>query len=178
MKSFLPGIGMWIDRLTSFLRTLGQIALLVMMVTICYDAIMRYVFAAPTLWSLELNTMLVLFVTVIPAGEVLRSNMQLRITFFTDRMGKRVRGFLDALASLAGVLFCGFMVWKGLAMAMHAFKYGERMSTAIGTPFVVPYMLIPIGFGVMCLQYVLKFAQVLVAQEKSAPLAEPARQKL
>ncbi len=148
-----------IDRLTVALRVLAQIALAVMTVTICYDAVMRYVFAAPTLWSLEINTILVLFVTVIPAGEVMKSGMQLRVTFFTDRMSKRVQKFLESLAAFGGVLFCGFMVWKGWVMAVHAFEHGERMSTAIGTPFVVPYMFIPIGFGVMGLQYVLRLVR-------------------
>ena len=138
------------------LRVLGQLALAAMVMTICYDVVTRYVFAAPTLWSLEVNTFLVLFIALIPAGDVLQAGMHLRITFFVERCNPGVRRVLDKFGALAGIAFCSFMTWKGWAMAMQAFRYHERMSTALGTPMVIPYLFIPIGFAVLGLQYVVK----------------------
>lgn len=144
-----------IDGLARGLRVAGQFALAVMVATICYDVVMRYVFRIPTSWSLEINTFLVLFVTLIPAGDVLAAGGHLRISFFTDKLDPRGRAVLARLASVAGCLFCAVMTWKGLEMAWAALTYDERMSSPLGTPMVVPYLLIPIGFGVMFLQYLL-----------------------
>jgi TRAP-type C4-dicarboxylate transport system permease small subunit len=155
MKSFTSGSRRGVDRLACGLRFVGQIVLGLMVVTICYDVLMRYVFRIPTTWSLEINTFMVLFVTLIPAGDVLASNLHLRITFFTDKMGSRLQAVFARLGSFAGCLLCAVMTWKGFEMAWMALKYDERMSSPLGTPMVIPYMFIPIGFGVMFLQYLL-----------------------
>ena len=40
-------------------------------------------------------------------------------------------------------------------MARDAFAYGERVSSAFGTPMWIPYGLMPVGFAVLGLQFVL-----------------------
>lgn len=156
MKKGLRKLIACIDGLTYALRVAGQIALAGMVITICYDTVMRYLFSSPTLWSLEINTFLVIFITLLPAGDILKANMHLRITFVVDRFGSGLRSVLEQLGTLLGILFCGFMTWNGWSMAMQAWKYNERMSTSLGTPMVIPYLFIPLGFGVLCLQYCLK----------------------
>lgn len=168
MKSILRKFIAGSDALASALGFAGQIALAAMMVTVCYDAAMRYVFAAPTLWSMEINTFLLIFITLVPAGDVLKSNMHLRITFVTDRFPKSVRNALDRLATVVGIVFCAFVTWKGWVMAMHALEFNERMSTSLGTPMVIPYLFVPIGFGVLCLQYMVRLVRPM-ADEGAAP---------
>jgi TRAP-type C4-dicarboxylate transport system permease small subunit len=57
-----------------------------MVVSISYDVVMRYAFVAPTRWALEVNTFLLVFMGVIPAGDVLRVGSLIRITFLYDRL--------------------------------------------------------------------------------------------
>lgn len=164
LRAFIAGS----DALASALGFAGQIALAAMMVTVCYDAVMRYVFAAPTLWSMEINTFLLIFITLIPAGDILKSNMHLRITFVTARFPERVRTVLDRMASVLGLLFCIFMTWKGWVMSMHALEFNERMSTSLGTPMVIPYLFIPVGFGVLGLQYLVRLLRPMAKPEGTA----------
>lgn len=155
MKPLLETMNRALGRLTGSFHFVGQVALGLMVITICYDVVMRYAFMAPTTWSLEVNTFLVLFITLIPAADVLRSDDQLRITFFAAKLGPSSQ---KAVAILTSVLGCGFsavMTWKGLNMAIQAFRYDERMSTALGTPLGIPYLFLPIGFGLLLLQYLI-----------------------
>jgi TRAP-type C4-dicarboxylate transport system permease small subunit len=124
-----------IDRLARGLRFAGQIALAGMVVSICYDTVMRYLFASPTLWSLDASTFLVVFITILPAGDILKADMHLRITFFSQRFHHGVKKAIDGLIAAVGILFCGFMTWNGWTMAMQALKYNVRMSTSLGTPW-------------------------------------------
>jgi TRAP-type C4-dicarboxylate transport system permease small subunit len=156
MRTLFGKIAISVHGLARGLRVLGQLALAGMVVTICYDVVARYVFEAPTLWSLEINTFLVLFIALIPAGDVLKAGMHLRITFFVERLKPGFRRVLGKAGVFAGIVFCGFMTWKGWAMAMQALQYHERMSTALGTPMVIPYMFIPFGFAVLGLEYVVR----------------------
>ena len=61
-----------LERLIRASGYLGILSLAFMVVTISYDVILRYVFYAPTYWALEMNTFLLAFLCLIPAGDVLR----------------------------------------------------------------------------------------------------------
>lgn len=169
LKSNSIALQKGIEQLTRGLRFAGQLALISMVITICYDVIMRYVFRSPTLWSLEINTFLVLFITLIPAGDVLVSGSHLRITFFTNKMGKGLQNFLESLTRALGCLFAAMMTWKGFSMAAMAFRYDERMSTPLGTPLGIPYAFIPLGFGVLFLYYAVSLFSGTLAAGEAAP---------
>jgi TRAP-type C4-dicarboxylate transport system permease small subunit len=156
---------------------LGILSLAFMVVTISYDVILRYVFYAPTYWALEMNTFLLAFLCLIPAGDVLRFGSQIRITFLFDRLAPTVRARLDLLRSAAGIFFCALMVWKGADMAYKAWLHNDRMSTSLGTPMVIPYLFLPIGFALLGLQYALLFKSRKEKEEVPAKEGKTAEAK-
>jgi TRAP-type C4-dicarboxylate transport system permease small subunit len=133
--------------------SLGIIGLAFMVVSISYDVAMRYFFSAPTHWALEVNTFLLVFLCVVPAADVLKAGGQIRITFLTDRLRPKTRAVLDSMRAAAGILFCAVMTWKGAVMSFQAWQHNDRMSTSLGTPMAIPYLLLPIGFGLLGVQY-------------------------
>lgn len=155
-----------ISRLSLGAGVIGQVGLVFMVVSISYDVVMRYVFVAPTHWALEVNTFLLAFLCVIPAGDVLRVGGQIRITFLFDRLKPAVKARLDILRAAAGLFFCGIMIWKGADVAWQAWLHNDRMSTSLGTPMVIPYLLLPVGFGLLALQY----AVILAARRPKSPI--------
>ncbi|TDO09764.1 MULTISPECIES: TRAP transporter small permease subunit [Halomonas] len=143
------------DGLLAVLRWTSMAVLMFMMVSICYDAIMRYAFAAPTSWSLEINSFLLVYLAVIGAAEAQRHDAHIRITFFKDKLSPRVRAAIDLATGLLGVVFCTILVWRGAIMALQALEYGERVSSSLGTPMAYPYALLPIGFAALGLQFLI-----------------------
>ena len=142
-------------------RFIGQIALAFMVLTICYDALLRYVFAAPTSWSLEINTFLIIYVAVMAAADVQRTDSHIRITFFVDNAPAVIKRITRAIIAIAGIAFAGIMTWRGFLMAYQAWDYGERVSSSFGTPTVVPYSLLPLGFGMLALQFFFELLDVI-----------------
>lgn len=140
----------YITRVSSIL---GQAILAFMVLTICYDAAMRYIFAAPTSWSHEVNTFLIVYVALLTAADVQRTDDHIRITFFTDRFSGAVQSIAATVIAVIGVVFCGVMAWRGAITASQAFEYGERVSSSLGTPLFIPYALLPIGFGLLAIQF-------------------------
>lgn len=143
------------DGLLAVLRWTMIVVLAFMMLTICYDVLMRYVFSAPTSWSLEINSFLLIYLAVIGAAEAQRNDAHIRITFFTQRFPRQARDLIRIATGLLGLLFCSVMVWRGVLMAHDSWLYGERVSSAFGTPMVFPYALIPIGFGALGIQFLI-----------------------
>ncbi|UWQ22061.1 TRAP transporter small permease [Jannaschia sp. W003] len=146
----------------------GQVVLVFMVLTIVYDAVARYLFAAPTSWSLEINTFLIVYVAVMAAADVQRTDSHIRITFFADRLGDRGRRTVRAIIGLFGAGFAGIMAWRGYLIAAQAAEYGERVSSSFGTPMVIPYAMLPIGFGLLAIRFAL---DVLDAWQGRAPEA-------
>jgi len=162
MKSTLAiNLSHTIGWLARGLRFSGQLALISMVVTICYDVVMRYAFAKPTMWCLEVNTFLIVFLAVFPAADVLKSDSHLKISFIPDKMTPAMRKIQAIVNSLLGIFLSSVMTYQGLKMAWLAFEYNERMSTPLGTPIFIPYLFIPIGFGALALQFAAEIFKVL-----------------
>lgn len=147
------------DGLLAVLYWSTMVVLFFMMVSIFYDAVMRYAFSAPTSWSLEVNSFLLVFLAVIGAAEAQKQDAHIRITFFVDKMPARVRLAIAFVGFLIGVVFCAIMTWRGILLAADAYEYGERVSSALGTPMVFPYGLLPAGFGALTLQFLINAVQ-------------------
>lgn len=150
---------------TRGLQMIGQVVLAFMAVTICYDALMRYVFAAPTNWSLEVNTFLIIYLAVMTAAEVEREDGHIRITFLVEKAPPTVRRLIAALIGAVGVVFCGILAWRGGLLALQAVEYGERVSSAFGTPIVIPYAMLPIGFGALAIQFAIEAVRALAGTD-------------
>ena len=147
---------------------LGQAAMAFMVVSLFYDVMMRYLFAAPTHWALEVNTYLLLFLCTIPTADVLSSGVHIRVTFLTERMPARIVERLQTLRGVAGILFCAAMTWKGSVMTWQAWQNNDRMSTSLGTPMFIPYLLLPLGFILLALQYVIAIRSGGTPQQKKS----------
>jgi len=142
-----------IPRLSKMTGVLGQAAMAFMVVSIFYDVMMRYIFAAPTNWAMEVNTFLLLFICTIPTADVLRTGVHIRVGFLTEKLSERTIRRLGVLRGIVGILFCSVMVWKGALMTVQAWQHNDRMSTSLGTPMFIPYLFIPLGFFLLALQY-------------------------
>lgn len=148
-----------IDRAVGWLSGLlhlgGALALGFIMLTIGYDALMRYFFAQATSWSMEVNAFLLVYIALVPAAETLRRGEQIGIGFMVENAGPVLRRICRVVIGLTGVAFCAALTYRGVLMAYDAHAYGERVSSAFGTPMWIPYSFIPLGFGVLGLQFLL-----------------------
>jgi TRAP-type C4-dicarboxylate transport system permease small subunit len=144
----------------------GKFVLAFMVATICYDAIMRYLFTAPTSWSLEINTFLIIYVAIMTAADVQRTDSHIRISFFSDMMGRGGQRVNRMIIGLFGAIFSGIMAWRGFLMAYQAWEYGERVSSSFGTPMVYPYAMIPLGFGMLTIRFLLNILDAITGRDQ------------
>lgn len=174
MRDKTGGAMAFVSRLARFGGLLGEGTIAFMVVSISYDVVMRYLFLAPTIWALEVNTFLLMFLCLLPAADALSAGTQIQITFLTDRFSSGAREKCARLADLVGILFCAVMTWKGLTMAWAAYQHNDRMSTSLGTPLVIPYLFIPLGFGLLGLTYAARLAAGLGGSSTRPPAAPAA----
>lgn len=139
----------------------GKVVLAFMALTIFYDATMRHFFSMPTSWSLEINQFLLVYLGLATAGEIQRNRSHIHIEFFSNFLPIKLRVALQSVIGLVGVAFCVVMAWRGGIIAWQAGEYGERVSSAFGTPLFIPYAIIPLGFGLLGVQFLVETLQKL-----------------
>lgn len=138
------------------LRVSCQVVLVFMALSVFYETVMRYLFSAPTTWSFEINGFLMVYLALLSATDTQRYNEHIRISFLQDKLPIGARRLLQRLIALAGLCFCIVLVWRGGLMTLQAWQYHERVSSSLGTPLALPYALLPLGFGLLGLQFLLE----------------------
>ncbi|EAU43064.1 hypothetical protein FP2506_09481 [Fulvimarina pelagi HTCC2506] len=158
-----------IDAISWVLQVGGVIALAFMALTVSYDALMRYIIAAPTSWSLEINSFLVVYLALMTAADVERRGEHIGITLLRDNMSPRGKRVLTFIVSIVGISLCAILTWRGWLMTHDAWIYNERVSSAFGTPNWIPYAMLPIGFTMLGLQFFLNLFRPQRDNQDGAP---------
>ncbi|MFO1288263.1 MAG: TRAP transporter small permease [Rubrivivax sp.] len=138
-------------RIEGALDVLLGAATLVMVVSMCWQVIGRYVFSHAPGWSEELARFLMLWMTMLGAAAALRSGSHISVTSLVDTLGPRARAVALALRDAALVAVAGLLAWQGF---LYARLNGAQESAALEIPMTVPYAALPAG-GVLIVVMVL-----------------------
>ena len=128
--------GRW-DRLVETFGEWTSYLFIVVVAISAYEVIMRYAFAAPTLWVHELAVALAATCFVIGGPVVHQRRQHITISVIYDRLGPRAQRVARALASLLTLVFCVLLTYAAVRMVGPALRSGETTGTAINWPIPV-----------------------------------------
>jgi len=77
----------------------------IMMLTICYDVGMRYLFRKPTTWSFEVNTYMLVAVVFLGGAWTLPAGGHVPVDIFIQRLKPAKRAMLDIITSLMAMFY-------------------------------------------------------------------------
>lgn len=155
MSSAIMKIGSGIHWVSKVFFYFGWVAASVMLVTTCYDVTMRYCFAKPTSWAIELNAVLLVYMGFICAAELVKRGQHIDMSILTNRLSNRTQRRVDVFVSVMVILFCAVLVWMGGKVALSTYKYGMYMAGEFRMPLWVIYIVIPLGSLFLGLEYLL-----------------------
>jgi TRAP-type C4-dicarboxylate transport system permease small subunit len=143
-------------RVIHFLSTLcGVIASLMIFASVlitCHMIFVRAVLNQSTIWQTEVVIYLMIAATLIglPYVQKLRGHVGVDLlpTFLPARMRRRLA--IITLIITAGMV--AIMLWHGWDMWHHAWSRNWKSETVMSYPLWVPYLAIPVGFGLFFLQ--------------------------
>ena len=133
---------------------LSGVLLTLIMLAVCTDVVMRYVFNRPIFWVAELSEYALLYITFLGTAWLLPRNKHISIHIIMARLtekGKRVlricHDILGMLLCLAFCYYCGISTWE---------HYSRNIIDvqAVDVPKAFVIMVIPAGFFLLCLQFV------------------------
>lgn len=157
-------------RLVAAISTLAgwcSAAMIVAAVAItCQMIFVRFVLNGSTIWQTEAVIYLVIAATLVGLPYVQRLRGHVNVDLFPLSLGPRARLVLacvtltTSIAIVAVMLFYGFEYWH------FAWARGWTSDTVWGVRLWIPYLALPVGFGLLLLQLVADLVAVLIGVDK------------
>lgn len=172
VNAYVRAIGAVSRSLAVFSTLLIVAAMLVM----CQMILMRYVFRLPTIWQTDFVIFSATAAMFLGAPYVLMKGGHVGVDVVEMLVNDRARVRLKLVGSLLGLAFCAIMLAATWVQFHDAWAGNWRHSSVWAPPLWIPLLALPIGFAVLCLQYVAQILSLLttgaVGEERHAPLAE------
>lgn len=153
MRAFIRAIGFiseWSGKIFSFLW-------LPVVLVIVYEVILRYVFAAPTIWAHEVMIYLCAMIYIMGGAYTQYLRKHISMDIFYSRYSLRGRAILDLITFPFFCLFVGALLWAGADRAWDAVMIMETTGTHWNPPIWPVLLLIPLGALLLLLQGLSKF---------------------
>src|SRR5688572_15222450 len=117
-------------RLHGLITDLGYLAaavgLCAMGALYCMEVVFRYFLNAPTRWSLEVITFLMLIVTFLAIPHAVRGGMHIAVALLADLYPSRIRHLAFAM-NLIGLLLCAFIAY--VSFGENVAQYASSIET-------------------------------------------------
>ncbi len=118
----------------------------------CQMILLRFVFNVSTIWQTEAVTYLMIAATLVGLPYVQLQRGHVNVDLIPGLLPEGLRKALAALALLASIAVMGVMFWYGFELFAMSAERGWRSDTVWGPPLWIPYLAMPLGFGLFILQ--------------------------
>ena len=143
--SVIDAINLWIARVLSFV-------VIVMMLTIVYEVVCRYLFNSPTDWSGEMNQYFFCAISMLGGGYALLVDQHVRVDILYRRFSPKRRAIVELATWWLILIFCFVLMWKGGEMTIEALLKDKRSMTILEFPLFPSLATVPIGAFLIFIQ--------------------------
>lgn len=127
---------------------------------ICQMVFVRYVLGQSTIWQTEYAIYSVVAATFIGSAYVLMLKGHVRIDLLPMVVSPRVRFVLEAISGGLSLAFCALLAYSGWTYFYEAWDLGWRTASVWRLPLWIPLLPLPLGIGLLCLQYIAELSKL------------------
>lgn len=131
----------------------------------CQMIFVRFVLNQSTVWQTEMVIYLVIAATLIGLPYVQRLRGHVNVDLIPLALAGRARFALAMLTLGASIVIVTIMLWYGYEYWHFAYERNWKSDTIWGVRLWIPYLSIPVGFGLLLLQLIADLVAVLLKIE-------------
>ncbi|MFU1477875.1 TRAP transporter small permease [Roseovarius sp. C7] len=128
----------------------------------CQMIVIRFVLNGSTVWQTEAVIYLVISATLIGLPYVQRLRGHVNVDLIPLSLAPRARFSLAVLTQILFITIIAVMLWYGYEYWHFAWDRGWKSDTVWGVRLWIPYLSIPVGFGLLLLQLIADFVALLL----------------
>ncbi|WP_018717548.1 TRAP transporter small permease subunit [Arhodomonas aquaeolei] len=148
----LDGFCTLVTTVNRWLAGLVSVLVFVMVAVISYEVVMRYFFDSPTVWALELSTLLLGPYFMLAGPYLLHVGGHVNVDVLYTRLPRRVAAALDCLTFPVIIALCVIVVHESWPVATDAYANGETSFSAWNPPVWPIKLLVPVAFSLLLAQ--------------------------
>jgi len=141
------------DRIIGLLASLGAAVIIFMTIIVCWDVASRFFVGSGMGWTLEVVEYGLLWFTLLATAWVLKKERHVKIDILLTRFSPKTQALLNIITSTLTAVACLFIVWYGAEVTWEFFQTGELLPSLVMPPKFLPYLIIPIGFAFLFVQF-------------------------
>ena len=138
----------------------------------CQMIFVRFVLNQSTIWQTEAVVYLMVAATLIGLPYVQRHRGHVNVDLIPLMLNQNLRRALAILVLVASIAVISIMVFYGAEQWYEAFHKGWRSDTVWGVRLAIPYLALPVGFGLFMLQLIADLMGVISKQSLPFDLEE------
>ncbi len=156
-KSLFTRVVEWLSEASGYV---SAALILASVLVICYGVVLRYFLGASTIWQTELSIYFLMFAAFVGGAYGLKHDDHVSIDLVVNRFSGRTRLVINLAAALMGLALIVVIGVIGLVLWWETTVAGRRSGTAWNPPLTYPYFIIPLGMGLIALQYLVIAAEL------------------
>ena len=144
-------------------RLCGVISLLLLaaaILIVCQMIFVRYVLNGSTVWQTEFVTYSIVAATFLGSPSVLIERGHVGVDLLPEALSGSPRVILQLAGGVLGLMFCIALAWSGWLYFHEALTNGWKTATVWALPLWIPLLPMPLGVGLLCLQYVAELIKI------------------
>lgn len=143
----------WINAISEVSGYLSGVAIVIATLIICQAVALRYLFGMSGVWTTEFAVYMLIFATFIGGAYGLKHDAHVGVDLITNQLGGRAQAALKLVASLLALVLVLVVLWRAWHLWWEATEAGWNSESAWGPPLTYPYFILPLGFTLIALQY-------------------------
>lgn len=147
---------LWVLLVQAASRALGVVAagmILVSIGVVCHMVFVRAVLGESSIWQTEFATFSIVGATFLGAPYILLTRGHVAVDVVPLLVGPRPRRWLHLVGSVVGLAFCALFFAASVPWWYETWNSGQTTSSIWAARVWIPYLAVPVGLGLLCLQY-------------------------
>ena len=132
----------------------------------CQMIFIRFVLNGSTIWQTEAVIYLVIAATLVGLPYVQRLRGHVNVDLVPLWLAPRARFLLAIITLSVSILIVAIMLYYGYEYWHFAWERGWRSDTVWGVRLWIPYLALPVGFGLLLLQLIADLVAVVTGVDK------------
>lgn len=141
---------------------------------ICDMVVERYLLNHTTIWQIDVVTYCVVAATFVGSAYVLMTRGHVNVDVLPLHVGTRTRYWLALFTGALALAFCIVLFVLGTLYWYQAWANNWHSDTVWRARLWIPFSAVPIGLGLLVLQYVGELAKLLTGRAKPFGIGEKA----
>jgi len=149
----------WHGRLDTGMACIAAVVVLIMMVLSATDILLRYFFNNPIEGAYEAMQFMMGGVAFFGLSYVQYKKANITIDIVSAKFSVKTEIILDIIMLAIMFAISAIIGWRGGANALDAWRAGDVTIGLVEYPVGPAKMVVPIGFGILCLRLLSQFCQ-------------------